>query len=151
MFNHAYLNQYNPQMYNPFQQQQQPNILPPQQIPQAKGKASIDMLRMSPNSSVLIADETAPIVWKCTSDSLGNVTAEAFDISPHKDEEQKAKENLSIVVNNLDERLRRLEDAYESFAKRDKPSYEEHRSNKTDVADVKRQSGGNKQNDGKQS
>ena len=148
MFN-PYLSQYNPQQqYTPFQQ---PNILPPQQILQAKGKASIDMLRMSPNSSVLIADETAPIVWKCISDGLGNVSSEAFDISPHKDEEQKTQENLSIIVNNLDERLRRLEDVYESFAKRDKPSYEEHKPNKADMADAKRQSTGNKPNDTKQS
>ena len=143
MFN-PYLNPYNPP---PTYQQQ--NILPPQQILQAKGKASIDMLRMSPNSSVLIADETAPIVWKCTSDSLGNVTALPFDISPHKDEEQQAQESLTIVVNNLDERLRRLEDVYESFAKGDKSSYEEHRTDKANVADAKRQSTGNKQNDAK--
>ncbi len=38
--------------------------LPPQQILTAKGKESIDKLRMAPNSSVLIADETAPVVWK---------------------------------------------------------------------------------------
>ena len=148
MFN-PYLSQYNPQQqYTSFQQ---PNILPPQQILQAKGKASIDMLRMSPNSSVLIADETAPIVWKCTSDSLGNVSAIPFDISPHKDEEQKAQENLSVSVSSLEERIRRLEDEYESFIKRSKSSYEEHKPDKTNVADAKRQSGGNKQNDGKQS
>ena len=146
MFNH-YLNPYNPQQFNAFQPQQ--NILPPQQIPQAKGKDSIDMLRMSPNSSVLIADETAPIVWKCTSDSLGNVTAQAFDISPHKDEEQKAQENLSIVVTNLDERLKKLEGDYESIIKRYQSSNEEHKSDKANVADAKRQSTGNKQTDGK--
>lgn len=146
MFNH-YLNPYNPQQFNAFQSQQ--NILPPQQIPQAKGKASIDMLRMSPNSSVLIADETAPIVWKCTSDSLGNVTSQAFDISPHKDEEQKAQESLSIVVSNLDERLKKLEGDYESIIKWYQSIDAEHKSDKANVADAKRQSTSNKQNDGK--
>ena len=145
---------YNP--YNPYLNYMQPsalpsnqNILPPQQIPQAKGKASIDMIRMSPNSSILIADETAPIVWKCVSDSLGNVSAVAFDISPHKDEEETAKETLSVEVSNMEERIRRLEDAYESFIKRSKSFDEEHKSDKTNVADAKRQSPGNKQNDGK--
>lgn len=125
------------------------NVLPPQQILQAKGKASIDMIKMSPDSSVLIADETAPIVWKCTSDSLGNVTAIPFDITPHKDEEQKAQENLSIVVADIEERLKRLENDYKSFAKWSEPIHEEHDSNKADVADAKRQSPGNKQNDRK--
>lgn len=98
MINQPYFNQFYPQI--PIQQQ---NILPPQQILQARGKESINMLRMSPNSSVLIADETAPIVWKCTSDSLGNVTAEPFDITPHKDEKQ---EDMFAQINN---RLSRLE------------------------------------------
>ena len=67
------------------QQPSMPNMLPPQQVVQANGKASISALRMSPNSSVLIMDTTAPIVWLCTSDGLGNVTPVAYDITPHKE------------------------------------------------------------------
>lgn len=89
------------------------NILPPQQIIQANGKRSIDVLRMSPNSSVLIADNTAPIVWKCMSDGLGNVTAEPFDISPHKTEEQKKEDSIIVFLNSIDERLKKLEEKYE--------------------------------------
>ena len=66
-------------------QMNNPNILPPQQVLQANGKASINALRMSPNSSVLIMDSTAPMVWLCTSDGLGNVTPVPYDITPHKD------------------------------------------------------------------
>ena len=88
--------------------------LPPQQILQANGKASIDAIRMSPNSSVLIADTTAPIVWKCVSDGLGNVTSEAFDISHHKTAEEIEKENTNSLLNDISERLRRLENNYES-------------------------------------
>lgn len=146
---------YNPYV-NPYLYQQQnilpqisQNILPPQQILQAKGKASIDMIKMSPDSSVLIADETAPIVWKCMSDSLGNVTAIPYDIQLHKDEEQKIQENLSVIVTEMEERLKRLEDGYKSFIEKSKSTNEEYRSDKTDVADVKRQSSGNKQNDRK--
>ena len=87
------------------------NILQPQQILQANGRESINALRLAPNSSVLIADSTAPIIWKCVSDSLGNVTATAFDITPHKDEAQIEKETIM-------ERLDRLEKQYESFISR---------------------------------
>ena len=83
--------------------------LPPQQILQANGESSIKAIRMSPNSSVLIADTTAPIVWKCVSDGLGNVTFEAFDISHHKTEEEVEKENTSNLLNQISERLERLE------------------------------------------
>ena len=61
------------------------NVIPQQQILQANVKQSINSLRMYPNSSALIADTTAPIVWLCTSDGLGNVTPVAYDIAPHKD------------------------------------------------------------------
>ena len=92
--------------------------LPPQQILQANGKASIDAIRMSPNSSVLIADTTAPIVWKCVSDGLGNVTAEAFDITHHKTEEEVEKENTNNLLNDISKRLERLENKYESVIDR---------------------------------
>lgn len=92
------------------------NMLQPQQILQANGKASIDALRLAPNSSVLIADSTAPIIWKCVSDSLGNVTATAFDITLHKDEAQVEKESIL-------QRLERLEQRYESIiAKSSEPT-----------------------------
>lgn len=94
------------------------NVLPPQQILQANGKASIDNLRMSPNSSVLIADQTAPIVWKCVSDGIGNVTAEAFDIMPHKDQSQIEQENMNALLVDMNERLKRLEGYYESVVDR---------------------------------
>ena len=94
------------------------NVLPPQQILQANGKTSIDALKMAPNSSVLIADNTAPIVWKCVSDGIGNVTAEAFDIIPHKTQEQIEKDNLTITLQNIEARLKSLEAIYEqSFTK----------------------------------
>ena len=104
--------------------------LPPQQILQANGKASIDAIRMSPNSSVLIADTTEPIVWKCVSDGLGNVTAEAFDISHHKTAEEVEKETTSNLLNDINERMKRLEKNYESFINRNNES-----SNKTTYAD----------------
>lgn len=86
-------------------QPQAPNILPPQQVVQANGKASISAIRMSPNSSVLIMDTTAPIVWLCTSDGLGNVTPVAYDIAPHKDtpapDVSSFEQRLSTVENNV--------------------------------------------------
>lgn len=104
--------------------------LPPQQILQASGKASVDAIRMSPNSSVLIADSTEPIVWKCVSDSLGNVTSEAFDITHHKTDEELEKENTNNMLNEISERLKRLENNYESVINR---NYES--TNQTTYAD----------------
>lgn len=84
----------------------QPNFLPQQQIIQVNGKASIDALKMAPNSSVLIMDTTAPMVWMCVSDGLGNVTSTAYDIAVHKDPEP-------ISINALDARLAAIEKTLE--------------------------------------
>lgn len=82
---------------------QQPNTLPQQQIVQANGKASIDALRLAPNSSVLIMDKTAPIVWLCTSDGLGVVTSVPYDIVQHTEPDP-------VDMNSLEERIKRLEE-----------------------------------------
>lgn len=82
--------------------QPQQNVLPPQTVIQVNGKASIDALKMSPNSSVLLMDSNEPIVWLCTSDGLGNVTPYPYDISPHK-------ETPPVDVGSLESRIANIE------------------------------------------
>lgn len=91
---------------------QQPNILPPQTVTRVNGKASVDALKMSPNSSVLLLDTTGPIVWLCTSDGIGNVSAEAYDITPHK-------ELPPIDVNGLENRIANIENILTNLVKGD--------------------------------
>lgn len=150
--NNPYFNPYFFNTQNQFNSPTNERILPPQQILQAKGKASIDALKMSANSSVLIADETAPIVWKCTSDSLGNVTAEPFDITPHKDEQQVMQENVNELILDLNKRLTELESKYEqSLIERTESNIVEVEPTKTNDARNKKPSNIFKSNDGKQS
>ena len=103
--------------------------LPQQQIPTANGKASLDNIRLAPNSSVLIADSTLPIIYRCVSDSLGNVTTTSFDIILHKDEEQVKKEQTELILADLVQRIERLEN--ESNTKRSESNDEKHGSDKT--------------------
>lgn len=96
-------------MYNPYQQYQQQMfqqspIIPQQQITQVNGKASVDTIRLAPNSSILVLDTTAPIVWMCISDGVGKVTATPYDIKVHEEEQP-------IAVNDLEKRLEILETA----------------------------------------
>lgn len=99
--------QQNQGMYSGMQQN---NILPPQQVLQANGKASIDALRMAPNSSVLIMDSKEPIVWLCTTDGIGNVTSAPYDISPHKDPDPVDVNGLESRVASIENILTRLEE-----------------------------------------
>ena len=94
-----YMNQGFPQ---PMPQPQQQNALGPCQILTASGQASIDNLRMAPNSSVFIAHQTEPLLWKCVSDSLGNVTSTLFDVSLHE-------EKPPVDVGGLEKRVANIE------------------------------------------
>ena len=138
--------------YNPYLTNQN-NILPPPQILQANGEQSVKALKMSPNSSVLIADSTAPIVWKCISDSLGNVTAEPFDIIPHKSQEQIEKDNLIVAIQNIEARLQNIEALYEKSTsewatKPDAKSNDaEFATNKKNDAGRKKSAGASKSDD----
>ncbi len=98
--------------YNPYQYYQPPqpqtqNLLPPQQIMQTNGRPTFEAFKMSPNSSILLADTTAPIVWKCTTDGLGNVTSEAFDITPHK---EIPVIDTTAILSEMNDRITRLEE-----------------------------------------
>lgn len=100
--NQMYNNVYSQQLQQ--LQSQGNNVLPPQQVPQANGKASIDTLQMSPNSSILIMDTSAPIVWLCVSDGLGKVTATPYDITVHQD-------TPPIDIGGVEQRLTAVEEA----------------------------------------
>jgi len=89
-----------PGMNQPGMMQQ--NVLPPQNVIQVSGKESVYAIRMSPNSSVFLMDTTAPIVWLCTSDGIGNVTHVPYDISLHQDEPE-------VNVNSLENRISNIE------------------------------------------
>ena len=103
---YPYYPSFNPNYYN-----QQQNILPPQQVLQANGQASVSAIKMAPNSSALVMDTTAPLVWLCTSDSLGNVTTQAYDITPHREAQNASdiESRLSAVEKNVNTILAKWE------------------------------------------
>ena len=73
-----------------------------QQVIQVNGKASVDTIQLAPNSSVLVMDTSAPIVWLCVSDGVGKVTSTPYDIVVHKEEPP-------IDISNVEHRLSKLE------------------------------------------
>ena len=90
-----------------FNQYFTPNMLPPQQVIQVNGKGSVEALRMAPNSSVLVMDTTAPIVWLCTTDGIGSLTATPYDITMHIEEtpESALEKRLTALEQRLMEVL----------------------------------------------
>ena len=94
-------------MYNYFQ---------PQQVVQVNGKASVDAIQMAPNSSMLLMDTTAPIVWLCVSDGVGRVTSTPYDIKEHKEEKtpeaNSIEQRLIVMETAIAEMERRINESY---------------------------------------
>ena len=80
-----YPNYFNPVLNNNMSPQMMGNqYLPHMQIIKVNGEAGAKNLRMSPNSSMLVLDETAPIIWYAQTDGAGYLTVTPFDITPHQ-------------------------------------------------------------------
>ena len=108
-------------MFNPYSYGFQPNTLPQQQIIQVNGKASVDMMQLAPNSSVLVMDTSAPIVWMCVSDGLGKVTATPYDISVHKEVPPPDMNTIEQRLSAIESAIAEMEKRNESNAQKFKP------------------------------
>lgn len=95
----------------------QQGVLPPQQVLQANGRSSVDAIKLSPNSSVLICDSNEPIIYKCISDSLGNTNIEEYDVTPRKSKKVVEEENIQVALTELRLRIERLENEQSAFAR----------------------------------
>ena len=54
-----------------------------QEIVRVNGKEGAEAYRLAPNSSVLLLDETAPLVWCKMTDGAGYPTMTAYEITPY--------------------------------------------------------------------
>lgn len=76
--------------------------MPPQQIIRVNGHAGAQTLNLPPNSSALVLDETAPLVWLCKTDGAGYKSCMPFRITEYKPDPP-------VDVNALSARIDRLE------------------------------------------
>lgn len=98
MYMNPYYNAFNPYQIG----QHNAPTLQQQQIIQVNGKASVDTIQLAPNSSVLLMDTTAPMVWMCVSDGVGRVTSTPYDIKVHE-------EKPPVDVESIEQRISKVE------------------------------------------
>ena len=79
------------------------------QAPRFNGRASAESVNIGVNGELLGLDTTEAILWVCTSDSAGKVTASAWDISPHVEKPPVDVNALAGEVNNIKTMLARME------------------------------------------
>lgn len=79
---------------------------PQSQVVRVNGENGARAYQMAPNSSILLLDESAPIVWLKTTDGAGYPTVTPYSISPVQTKEEAAATQYS----SLEERVKRLEE-----------------------------------------
>lgn len=87
--------------YTPFQQYRPQ--LPRQEVIRVSGENGAKAYQLPPNSSVLMMDESAPIVWLKTTDGAGYPSLAPYSITPY----QPAP---PVDINDLNSRLRKVEE-----------------------------------------
>ena len=73
-------------------------------VVEVTGRAGAESYQLGPDSSILLLDNTAPIVWLVKSDGAGYKTLSAYDIKPH--EEEKPVDHFK----ELEDRITKLEE-----------------------------------------
>lgn len=123
-----YPNYFNPVLNNNMSPQMIGNqYLPHMQIIKVNGEAGAKNLRMSPNSSMLVLDETAPIIWYAQTDGAGYLTVTPFDITPHQVQPQVNLNDLVSRVSKLQEAIANVQQSNigtTKQAKRKQPTVE---------------------------
>lgn len=117
---------------NPFQNYQQPiqqNIPQTQQIIKVNGRNGANAYQMPPNSSVLLLDESSPIIWLAQTDGAGYKTVTAYDIQLHQDLPPVDTHDLEKRISKIEEMLKNEPNT--TSVKQWKPSYESIKSGST--------------------
>lgn len=99
------MNYNNPYQINPYQANnfyQQPTIFPKHEIVKVNGQNGANAFQMAPNSSILLLDETAPIVWLAMTDGAGYKTVTPYSIAPYQPEPEIDTKALLQRVEKLE-------------------------------------------------
>lgn len=77
----------------------------PQQIVRVNGENGARTYQLPPNSSALLLDDTAPLVWLVQTDGAGYKTVSPFSISQYEPEPQPDFKMLMDRLTRLEERI----------------------------------------------
>lgn len=103
--------------YNPYAQHYE--------VIRVNGEAGANNFQMAPNSSQFLLDSsTNNLLWLVQTDGAGYLTATPFDIFPHQVQPP-------VDLNNLESRVKQLEDAYVQFTGTTKQSKKQRKADES--------------------
>lgn len=80
---------------------------PKQEVVRVSGRNGAEAYQMPSNSSILLLDETAPIIWLKTTDGAGYPTLTPYKIEPYVEK----KIDTNDMFKALEKRILKLEEA----------------------------------------
>ena len=95
---------YNNQLYQSLLQGIQQNPMGKQEVVKVTGRPGAEAFQMGPDSSALLLDTSAPIVWLVQTDGAGYKSLLPYDIKPHEEKPIEDK------YKSLEDRIAKLED-----------------------------------------
>lgn len=75
-----------------------------QEVVKVNGKNGANAFQLAPDSSALLLDTSAPIVWLAQTDGAGYKTLTAYDITPHQEKTEVD------IYKALEDRIAKLEE-----------------------------------------
>lgn len=90
-------------MQQPYQPMRQYSTLPRQEVVRVNGEGGANAYQLSPNSSALLLDESAPLVWLVTTDGAGFKTVAPYKIEPYRPQRTNSAIDLEARVKRLEE------------------------------------------------
>lgn len=99
------------------------------EVTKVSGRNGATAFPLAPNSSALLLDETAPIVWLKTTDGAGYPTLTPYDISVHHDEPTVDTKSLEMRIAKLEEIINEQSNSWST--KHSEASNEQHESGST--------------------
>ena len=97
---------YNPSGYNPSGYSPTGYGMPRSvytEVVKVHGEEGANAFRLEPNSSILLLDETQPVVWLKVTDGAGYATLSPYSISP-------LQKTPPVDIQSLEARIKRIED-----------------------------------------
>lgn len=100
-----------------------------QDIVKVNGENGARAYQMQPNSSVLLLDETQPIIWLKMTDGAGYPTINAYKIEPYTPE--------VVTQNDLEKRVKRLEELFNESYTVNAAEFKSRKSSESDHVNQK--------------
>ena len=104
MYVNPYINPYAQSLLSQSQQTTPQMPLQRQEVVNVSGRPGAEAYQMAANSSALLLDSTASIVWVAQTDGAGYKTLTPYDITPHIEVKQED------VLKKLEDRISKLEE-----------------------------------------